>query len=325
MDGVLVIDKPAGPTSHDVVARVRRVIGIRRVGHTGTLDPGATGVLPLVMGRATRLARFLSGDDKVYEARIRLGYETDTYDAAGRARPHAGSPAPSTPASMTTLETTASRRRPLPERAELEAALDGFRGSFLQAPPPFSAKKVDGVRAYRLARKRRPVSPRPVRVTVRSLELESAREDELSVRLVCSSGFYVRSLAHDLGRRLGCGGHLVALRRIKSGDFGLDRALPLADIASDGRLAVEAHIPLEELLPSIPVMVLNARGARRAAHGNSLSVSDVEGPWPLGPLTQAPGPPTPLTTRVFDPAGSLLAIGECLPATQILRPIVVLV
>src|SRR5262245_42604522 len=197
MNGVLVVDKPAGPTSHDVVAAVRRSIQIDRVGHTGTLDPLATGVLPLVVGRATRLASFLSGVEKEYEARVKFGASTATYDAEGEVMPV-----------------------PLPGTIDAHAVqktLPDFVGTYWQMPPPFSAKKVDGTPAYKLARRHKPVELKPVEVTVRQIELRGFTKDVADVHLVCSSGFYVRSLAHALGERLECGAYLQGLRRTRAG------------------------------------------------------------------------------------------------------------
>src|SRR5665213_2557754 len=197
MDGLLIIDKPAGPTSHDVVARMRRVLGERRIGHTGTLDPGASGVLPLVIGRATRLAKFLSGGRKTYEAIVRFGVATDTYDADG-------------------TQVGARSTEPPPSHDAIERALDDFRGTFTQQPPAYSAKKIDGERSYKAARADRPTLPDPVSVTVHRLEFVRLDGDEATLRVDCSAGFYVRSLAHDLGIRLGVGAHLSALRRTVS-------------------------------------------------------------------------------------------------------------
>ena len=197
MDGVLVVDKPAGPTSHDVVSRVRRVLGTKRIGHTGTLDPLATGVLPLVIGRATRLASLLSGADKEYDAGVRLGLSTETYDAADRVGPPPDPP-------------------PDIDFMRVELALDQFRGTFEQAPPAYSAKKIDGVAAYKLARRHTPVQPRSVQVTVAHLALHSYDRGLAQLRVRASAGFYVRSLAHDLGQRLGCGAHLETLRRVRA-------------------------------------------------------------------------------------------------------------
>ena len=193
-EGALVIDKPRGMTSHDVVAVVRRILKERRVGHTGTLDPMATGVLPLVIGRATRLARFLSAGRKRYEATIALGVETDTFDAEG------------SPVGGTRFEDATA---PLPDDATVRVAMERFLGSFLQVPPAYSAKKVGGVAAHRLARRGEALDDLPaVEVTVHELVVMECRESTVRVSLEVSSGFYVRSLAHDLGRALGCGAHL---------------------------------------------------------------------------------------------------------------------
>src|SRR5579871_6348094 len=207
LTGVLLIDKSAGPTSHDVVARIRRTIGQREIGHTGTLDPRATGLLPLVLGRATRLASLFTGGDKTYDASIRLGYATDSDDAEG---------AP-----------IGRRAASLPDDAGIQAALSGFRGESLQVPPSHSAKKVDGVRAYERARGGETVSLAPVPVTVRDIDWLGRSGDVVHVRIVATSGFYVRALARDLGERLGCGAHLDALRRTQSGPFRVEQAVPL--------------------------------------------------------------------------------------------------
>lgn len=303
MDGVLIIDKPEGPTSHDVVARARRVLGEKRIGHTGTLDPMATGVLPLVIGRATRLASLLSASEKEYEAGIRLGSATETYDAAERRA--AGLPPPPAP--------------PI-DRTQVEDALAPFRGTFEQMPPPYSAKKVGGVPAYKLARKQQPTALTPVAVTVRELTLLGLEDGLVRVRLTSTAGFYVRSLAHDLGSALGCGGHLETLRRTRAGTFGLDRALPLDDLDRRPGDAPGHVLPLAELLPGIQAVVLTARGAERVSHGNSVSVGDfalVEGGSGSLPL---PGS----RVRLFDPSGGLLAIAEAGP-DGVLRPSIVLV
>lgn len=297
MNGVLVIDKPAGPTSHDAVARVRRALGERRIGHTGTLDPLATGVLPLVIGPATRLASFLSGADKEYAAGVRLGASTDTYDALGR------------------LTDPSDRAHPPPgiDRRTIEAALEPFRGSYLQAPPPFSAKKIAGVAAHRLARKDAAVQPAPVPVTVSQLELIDYEAGLVRVHLTCSAGFYVRALAHELGARLGCGGHLESLRRVRSGSFTLESAIPLDVVEREGRDAASRLVPLERLLPEVPGVVLTGRGAVKARHGNDLGPADIEGELPAGG-----------TVRLLDPSGTLLGMASRKP-DGVLHPSVVLV
>jgi tRNA pseudouridine55 synthase len=297
MDGVLVIDKPAGPSSHDVVARMRRVLGTSRIGHTGTLDPFATGVLPLVIGRATRLASFLSGEEKEYDAGIRLGLATETYDGS---RVAGGAIAP--PAGI--------------DHRTIDEALGAFRGTFEQVPPPYSAKKIEGVAAYKLARQNKPVVLRPSSVTVSLLVLDSYEAGLARVRVRATAGFYVRSLAHDLGQRLGCGAHLESLRRIRAGALSLDVAIPLNQAEADPEHARASVLPLERLLPDMPAVTLNERGVWRATHGNDLGPGDMttdrataeaEGRW-----------------RLLDATGTLLGIGEARPG-RLLHPILVLV
>src|SRR3989454_7890207 len=218
MDGALIIDKPAGMTSHDVVAQVRKIISERRVGHTGTLDPFATGVLVILVGRATRLAQFLSGAEKEYGAIIRVGFATDTGDATGRS----------------TTETQRCTELP---GAAIEAALASLRGEIEQTPPMYSAKKVAGRKLYELARRGEEVERKPVRVTIGKFESMSHNDRllqenndgtrDLKVRVVCSAGTYVRVLAEDFGERLGIGAHLAELRRTRAGDFKIEDAITL--------------------------------------------------------------------------------------------------
>jgi tRNA pseudouridine55 synthase len=294
ISGVLVVDKPPGPTSHDVVARVRARTGVKRVGHTGTLDPLASGVLPLVLGRATRLARYLSNADKTYDAVIRLGAATETYDAAS-----APEEVP-LPASITT--------------EAIAAALNGFRGTFRQTPPPYSAKKIGGVRAYKLARAARPTMPQPVEVTVRELSLESYRDGEVRIRVACSAGFYVRSLAHDLGAALGCGGHLAVLRRTASGPFTLSDGVPFALVENDPQRALECVIGLNGLLTHLPAAVLSDAEAERVAHGNQVSGGEIVRGVPSD---------TAHPVRLLDGRGTLLGIAE--RRSGALHPVVVLI
>jgi tRNA pseudouridine55 synthase len=321
MDGLLVVDKPGGPTSHDVVARVRRALRERRVGHTGTLDPAATGVLPLVVGRATRLAQFLSGSDKSYEAVIRFGFSTDTGDAQGRAL---GS----------------QRVTELPSREPIDAALDAFRGEFLQQPPAFSAKKIDGKRSHKLARARArddarlpdpPDLPDPVSVTAYAIEIVSTDGDTVTLRVDCSAGFYIRSLAHDLGERLGVGGHLVALRRTRSGTLTLADAVGLAEIEREPDLAAGRVIPLAKMLPGLAPVVLTSDGVRKAIHGRELGPGDcVSGFANRDSGLARPSEPRTATPesrlyRLLDPAGQLVAIARPATAAGLLHPSVVLV
>jgi tRNA pseudouridine55 synthase len=291
-DGGLIVDKPSGITSHDIVAMARRALQQPRIGHTGTLDPLATGVLPLLVGRATRLAQFLGADRKTYEATVRFGFATSTYDAQGT---------PQGPISETAVN---------PSR--LEAALVGFRGEIRQVPPAVSAKHVGGKRAYALARADVAVALEPVTVSVHELHLLDCDGAQARLRVTASAGFYVRSLAHDLGQTLGCGAHLTALRRTRSGAFGLDGAVSAETLATAPE-AVRAHVhPMASLLPDVPPVTVTADGWSRLKHGRELTPSDVAGPFP------APG----RRCRLVDAAGALLAVGEV--RGGFLHPIVVL-
>jgi tRNA pseudouridine55 synthase len=295
MDGLLLVDKPAGPTSHDVVARLRRSSGERGVGHTGTLDPRATGLLPLVFGRATRLASLIGGRDKTYDATIRLGFATDTDDADGRPL---GEPPCDWPAD-----------------AEIDAALMRFTGQFDQLPPRHSAKKVDGHRAYELARQEKPVELKAVPVTVRALDRLPAEAGLVRVRVTATSGFYVRALARDLGAALGCGGHLLALRRTGSGPFAVTDALGLEEAESLGRAVETRLLAPADALPDLAAVRLTDAGLKRAVHGNPLSPDHLEGRWL--PPTTAPGP-----VRVLSGDGRLVALAESRGGA--LHPVVVL-
>ena len=293
MNGVLVVDKPSGPTSHDVVGLVRRALGTKRVGHTGTLDPIATGVLPLVIGQATRLAQFLSLDDKEYLADVRFGLATPTYDAT------------SAPAD--------AELRPV-NLTGLDAALAEFRGTYLQMPPAFSAKKLAGTPAYQIARAGGSPELALVEVRVTALEVVERSEHTARLRVACSSGFYVRSLAHDIGQRLGCGAHLTALRRTRVGDFTIEEAVRLADVDAGGASMAAKILALERLLPGMPCASLNEAGSRKARHGATLGAAD---------LTSDAAPDS-LKVRLLDDTGRLLGIAQREPG-GVLHPVVVLV
>jgi len=287
-DGLLVIDKPEGPTSHDVVARVRRALHERSVGHTGTLDPLATGVLPLVLGRATRLAQFLSADEKRYRAHIRLGTATTTYDREGE------------PVGVPVVPTDLTRDR-------IEAALDRFRGTFPQTPPAYSAKKVGGVSAHRLARRGAETSLAAATVTVHELTLGRFDGLDLEVDLKSSAGFYVRSLAHDLGIALGCGAHLCGLRRTAVGAFDLSAAVALAVVETDPQAARSRIQPMSSLLPGWPALSLTERGTDRVRHGGFLGPADCEG-WDAVARPES-GAHGEVSVRLLDRGGDLVALG----------------
>ena len=217
MNGVLIVDKPSGLTSHDVVNRVRRILQQKSVGHLGTLDPMATGVLPLVVGNLTRLAQFYAQSEKTYEGTIRFGFATDTYDAEGEA---------TTPAQPVNLD-----------RIQLETLAAKFRGVIEQTPPAFSAKKINGVPAYKLARKQKEVVLQPVQVEIKEFEILSVAEDHATFRASVASGTYMRSVAHDLGRELGCGAHLASLRRTAAAEFKIADAHTLEQIEAAAKNA----------------------------------------------------------------------------------------
>lgn len=308
MDGVLVIDKPAGITSHDVVSCARRVLGTRRIGYVGTLDPMATGVLPLVIGHATRLAPLLSVGPKIYTGTIRLGIATDTYDATGQAQE--------------TARSAENQRVRSPDTLEVSRTIQSFVGTFVQQPPPFSAKKVNGVRAYRLARQKKPVTPKAVEVTVHNIDIISIVGNCLRCRVNCEPGFYMRSLAHDLGQALNCGGHLEELRRERSGAFRLTDALTIDLLAANSFQPTQKTIPLACLLPELPKATLTSQGLNKAKHGNNVTPSDIlidKGDW------QAFGADEPSTQiKLFDSEGTLVAIAT-VESDSILHPAIVLV
>lgn len=287
------MDKPRGWTSHDVVNKMRRFAGTRKVGHLGTLDPSATGVLPLVLGRATRLAQFYTRNDKIYEGVIHFGNSTDSYDADG---------APTSPEVAVTLD-----------RAMIDAALDRSRGEFAQMPPPVSAKKIGGKPAYELARTQQPVDLKAVTVTVSQLEILKLEGCEAAVRVHCSAGTYLRSIAHDAGQVLGCGAYLKDLRRTASGDFKIDSARTLEQLAvlsEHGRLA-DSLVPAAQLLPEFPAEMVDAITVGQIRNGRDFRVS---------PFRSHTGT---RFVKALNSEGDLIAIGEArLP--HLYHPVLVL-
>ncbi len=293
LDGVVVVDKPAGWTSHDVVGKMRRIAGTKKVGHLGTLDPMATGVLPLVIGRATRLAQFYTRAEKVYDALVCFGFATDTYDSQGM---------------------PSSDPRPCDFTPDqLEEALSRFRGTFLQTPPPVSAKKVGGIPAYKLARKKIEVELEPVEITVHSLRVLDIQPAQLRIEVHCSGGTYLRGIAHDLGAALGCGGHLGSLRRLRSGDFSIEQSRTIDELIllrEEDRFG-EALIGPAHLLPQFPAETVDAITAAQIRQGRDFRVS------PFRPAKGA------LLVKAVSQEGDLVAIGEArLP--HLYHPILVL-
>jgi tRNA pseudouridine55 synthase len=293
MDGIIVLDKPRSISSHDAVQRLRRIAGIKRIGHLGTLDPIGTGVLPLVLGRATRLSQFFLHHDRTYDADIRFGFSTDTYDACG--------------------EPTSEKQEVALDAGQIEDLIAQFRGKLLQTPPPVSAKKVGGVPAYKLARKNKPVHLEPVEVNVYEFRLRGIEGSLARVTVRCSAGTYLRSLAHDMGQRLGVGAHVEGLRRTSMGEFTIGMAYTLEQLESlrqQGRLA-EALLAPSQVLPEIPTERVDAATAAQIAHGRDFRVS------PYGNRKGSK------QVKAVDPQGRLVAIGEArLPLLY--HPIVVL-
>jgi len=257
MNGVIVIDKPAGMTSHDVVNRVRRILGEKSVGHLGTLDPMATGVLPLVTGRMTRLAQFYTTSNKSYEGEIRFGISTTTYDADG--------------------EPVSEPRTPDLSLDQLRESARAFVGVIQQVPPPFSAKKIAGVPAYKLARKNKEVELKAVEVEITRFDISAFFDDVARFSCNVSSGTYVRSIAHELGQKLGCGAHLSALRRTASGEFEVDDAVSLDRLesaAKDNR-AQDLFVHPRRLLPEFPCVTADEDNIAKIRHGRAVNLPEL--------------------------------------------------
>ncbi len=290
MDGVLIIDKPAGLTSHDVVARVRRITGEKSVGHLGTLDPMATGVLPLVLGSFTRLAQFYNQADKRYEGAIRFGLATDTYDAEGEP---AG---PEQPVHLS-LE-------------QVRAAAAGFRGKLEQMPPPFSAKKISGVPAYKLARKGQSVELKPKEVEIQEFQITDWDGKNARFTAWVSSGTYLRSVAHDLGRTLGPGAHLAELKRTAVREFVIEEAHSLEDLerAATDRTLEKLFLHPRLVLPEFPAVMAPAESVARIKHGGAVNLPE---------FSKA------ATVRVFAGQRELLAIAKRVAGT-LFQPKIVL-
>ena len=278
MDGVLIVNKPAAWTSHDVVQKARGILRERRIGHTGTLDPLATGVLVLCVGRATRIAKYLEAQDKEYRAVMRLGVVTDTLDKDGAV-----------------LE---QRSYDPPSRERIADVMRSFLGEQTQRPPAYSALKVKGVPSYRLARAGKAVELAPRTVTIRRIELASSEDPFIEFSVQCSKGTYVRTLCADIGEALGTGAHLTALERIKSGAFRIDTAHTLAEIeaARDAGALPGLLITLDQALADLPLVQLEDRDARRVSQGNRI-------PWKSDSES-------PQYVRVRNPEGLLLAVAR---------------
>ena len=311
MDGVLIIDKSEGITSHDVVARARRILREKRIGHTGTLDPFATGVLVLLVGRATRLAQFLSGDVKEYEATVRFGFETDTGDITGSPKSKVQSP-----------KSTAQNF----SEEEIENALESLRGPIMQTPPMYSAKKVQGKKLYELARKGEMIERKAVPVVI--YDFEAIKQNyalfrsndngtvDMKTRIVCSAGTYIRVLAEALGAKLGTEAHLASLRRTRAGDFSIAQAITLEQLQGlvDAKRTNEILLPMKTALSKLKLVHLTDADARRVCNGVALRFESADG------LKFRPNEAVMLCGE----SGDLLAIAVYKSDTQSLKPNVVL-
>jgi tRNA pseudouridine55 synthase len=289
MNGLLVLDKPSGVTSHDVVAIVRRATGEKSIGHLGTLDPMATGVLPLLLGKYTRLAQFFGQAEKHYTGHIRFGFATDSFDSDG---------------------TPEGNVRPLTlSLEELRALGQRFSGEIDQLPPIFSAKKINGVAAHKLARAGAEVAVKPVRITIHNFALTSLVADTAAFTMAVSAGGYVRSVAHELGQLAGCGAHLSSLRRSRAGVFVLEQAITLDQLKSASVAELQALLPHPRtLLPEMPSVTVDDQVAGRLRNGMQVNLPD---------FSQAP------LLKIFTTPTDLLAIGRRIAGTLV-QPIVVL-
>lgn len=278
MNGVVIIDKPSGWTSHDVVAKIRNLVKVKKVGHTGTLDPFATGVLPLTLGKATRLTNYFLSSDKVYHGVMRFGFATNTYDVDG--------------------EPVGEDMHPELDRPKLEEILQKYQGTISQTLPPYSAKKVQGKPLYEYARKGIEIAPSRKEVTIKSMQLISVNGCEVEFELACTAGTYARGLAHDIGKDYGCGAHLVQLRRIRSGEFPIEKAVLLNEGESfhSKEFFIENMIPLGDLLPEIPAITMSEGDRNKLLHGMDLNLLTTE--WKAEKY------------RLLDEAGELIALAD---------------
>jgi tRNA pseudouridine55 synthase len=304
MDGLLIIDKPEGITSHDVVARVRRILKTKRVGHTGTLDPFATGVMVILIGKATRLAQFLDKDVKEYEAVLRLGFETDTGDRTG------------TKVQSSKFKVQSSKQF---SSAEIEKVLNEFKGEIEQIPPMYSAKKIDGKKLYEFARQGKEIERKPSLVKIYELQLKEHRDSanfepgtlNFELKVVCSAGTYIRTLAEDIGRKLGTRAHLEELRRTRSGKFDISQSITLHALEKlDDRKSM--LIPMEEAVSNLPEIILTSERVEKTKNGLSTRLESAQ-------LTD--GQPMRMLTK----SGELIAVGFYNADEKVVQPKVVLV
>lgn len=295
-DGILIIDKPAGPTSHDIVSRVRKIMKTRRVGHAGTLDPFATGVLVVCINKATRLSQFLTGEDKEYEASMLLGYETDTGDLTGKA--------------TTEINDVAHITTEM-----VRDALNSFKGQYSQTPPMYSAKKIGGVKLYEMARRGEVIERKPVEIDIKEIELIQFSDNIYTFRVVCSSGTYIRVLAEDVGKRLGVGAHLTSLKRIRSGKSLLKNSIPLDELQELSGTET-AYTKLAPMIDAVDFfeLILNGDELKTVWNGNPIAKRIERDNQELSDTY----------IKICDESRKLIAIAEYDVANGIARPKVVI-
>jgi len=305
IDGVILVQKPCRLTSHDVVDRIRKIFSIRKVGHFGTLDPLATGLLLVGIGRATRLFPFFSGLDKAYIGSLTFGTATDTYDSEGRP--------------------TGPGCREFPPRSKIDRALEHFRGAIRQIPPPFSAKKIGGKPSYLLAREKKSVQLEAVPVTIHAFSPTEYLPPVLDFEVECSSGTYIRSLAHDLGRQLSCGAHLTRLVRTRIGRFSLEdsHTLETLETAASENRTHQVILPMEQLFPEWTKITLTNGGAALASNGNLITPEDILSISALNSSKTSSHSGSEPVLRLFNTEGRLLAFARKHPEKTGLHPFLV--
>ncbi len=306
MDGLILVDKPQNFTSHDIVLRIRNILNIKKVGHYGTLDPLATGLMLLALGKATRFFPFFSTTDKVYEGLIRLGFSTDTYDSAGKP--------------------TSSEEKNYPQKDNLLEAMKKFEGEIQQLPPPYSAKKYKGKPLYTLVREKKEFELRPSKVFFHFFQLVKYNPPLLAFKAKCSSGTYIRSLAHDLGEGLGCRAHLSELNRTDVGNFNIKESRSIGEIKrlTDAGMIDEFLIPFESLLPEFPKIILKERGSVLVKNGNLVSPENIQKVI----IDESSSADISLegkeVFRMFSLEGKFLALGKKVPEKNCFHPFLVI-
>jgi len=306
MDGLILVDKPQDYTSHDVVVEIRDILNNKKVGHYGTLDPLATGLILLAVGKTTRLFPFFSKLGKVYEGQMRLGFSTDTYDSTGKP--------------------TSPENKKYPQKGILLKAMKKFEGEILQIPPPFSAKKYKGKPLYELAREKKEFELRPSKVFIHFFQLIKYNRPFIEFKVRCSSGTYIRSLAFDLGQSLRCGAHLSKLTRTEIGNFHIRESFTLENIKrfTEEKKTEEFFLPLEFLLPEFPKIILKERGSVLAKNGNKISLENIL--KIIHDETSQPNIPNKEESffRMFSLEGKFLAVAKKVPEKKCFHPFIVL-